>query len=388
MAKQVPRLFEVDESWSGESSGERELTDALFGSVICSQRTKGKKKRLCHKRDHFTAETQQQLQEVEKSIILQPTARVARDCSSEPTSSVAGRKRKRRLRLQGEDECIRTSDDQEAERHPKRKPIKAHHSKDLWMKAPLDKKGAGKNSGKEVQDHSKVATAEASAAIPTNKSSKLHSRMASKMESARFRWVNEQLYSTTGDEAKKLFEKEPELFTSYHQGFATQVSKWPANPLDSVIAYVKSLPHHMVIADFGCGTARLAQSVPQTVHSFDLVAGNSFVTACDMAHVPLSSASVDVCVFCLSLMGTNVTDFIREAKRVLKQEGRLKICDIASRFASTDNFIRDVESFGFKLLKACTYSKMFVDMEFRITPKSNLPQFPNIQLKPCWYKKR
>ena len=155
-----------------------------------------------------------------------------------------------------------------------------------------------------------------------------------------------------------------------------------------VIEYVKSLPHHMVIADFGCGEARLAQSVLHTVHSFDLVACNSYVTACNMAHVPLPSASVDVCVFCLSLMGTNITDFIKEGKRVLKQDGRLKICDVASRFTSVENFAKDVESFGFKLFKTRTLSKMFVDLEFKVTSQVRLSKLPNIQLKPCCYKRR
>lgn len=73
-----------------------------------------------------------------------------------------------------------------------------------------------------------------------------------------------------------------------------------------------------MIADFGCGEAGLAKSVKQTVHSFDLVAANELVTACDMAHVPLEDSSVDVAVFCLSLMGTNLHDFLTEANRVLK----------------------------------------------------------------------
>lgn len=73
-----------------------------------------------------------------------------------------------------------------------------------------------------------------------------------------------------------------------------------------------------MIADFGCGEAELAKSVKQKVHSFDLVAANDSVTACDMAHVPLTNASVDVAVFCLSLMGTNLQDYIVEANRILK----------------------------------------------------------------------
>lgn len=39
------------------------------------------------------------------------------------------------------------------------------------------------------------------------------------------------------------------------------------------------------MADFGCGDAKIARNVPHKVHSFDLVALNDHVTACDMAHV-------------------------------------------------------------------------------------------------------
>lgn len=76
-----------------------------------------------------------------------------------------------------------------------------------------------------------------------------------------------------------------------------------------------------MVADFGCGEALLAKTLEDThtVHSFDLVAVNSHVVACDMAHVPLPDACVDVSVFCLSLMGTNFADYVIEANRVLKQ---------------------------------------------------------------------
>lgn len=78
-------------------------------------------------------------------------------------------------------------------------------------------------------------------------------------------------------------------------------------------------PQNWVVADFGCGEATLSLRVPQKkVHSLDLVAANSRVTVCDMAHSHLPPASVDVVVFCLSLMGNNIKDFILEASRVLK----------------------------------------------------------------------
>ncbi len=74
-----------------------------------------------------------------------------------------------------------------------------------------------------------------------------------------------------------------------------------------------------MIADFGCGDARLARALPTLrVHSFDFVALNERVTECDMAKTPLKPGTVDIAVFCLSLMGTNLRDYLKEANRVLK----------------------------------------------------------------------
>ena len=84
-----------------------------------------------------------------------------------------------------------------------------------------------------------------------------------------------------------------------------------------IVSNFLNRPKTSVFADFGCGEARLSASVPHKVHSFDLVAANENVTACDMAQVPLDNRSVNVAIFCLSLMGTNVNDFLIEANRVL-----------------------------------------------------------------------
>lgn len=52
-----------------------------------------------------------------------------------------------------------------------------------------------------------------------------------------------------------------------------------------------------------------------------------------MTDVPLKTASVDAAVFCLSLMGVDYGDAILEARRVLRDGGRLFIAEVRSRFA-------------------------------------------------------
>lgn len=58
------------------------------------------------------------------------------------------------------------------------------------------------------------------------------------------------------------------------------------------------------MGDFGCGDAKIYKECPnQNVHSFDLVSEQPYITACDIAHVPLADASLDIAIFCLALMG-------------------------------------------------------------------------------------
>ena len=51
-----------------------------------------------------------------------------------------------------------------------------------------------------------------------------------------------------------------------------------------------------------------------------------------MANTPLDAESTDVAVFCLSLMGTNVKDYLCEANRVLRTGGVMKVAEVKSRY--------------------------------------------------------
>ncbi|XP_068963968.1 ribosomal RNA-processing protein 8 isoform X2 [Petaurus breviceps papuanus] len=151
----------------------------------------------------------------------------------------------------------------------------------------------------------------------------LRAKMKQRLEGARFRFLNEQLYSVTSSAASHIFQEDPEAFELYHRGFQNQIKRWPLKPVDQIVKDLKQRPASLVVADFGCGDCRLASSVRNTVHCFDLAALDPRVTVCDMAQVPLKDESVDIAVFCLSLMGTNLSDFLKEANRVLKPGDRL-----------------------------------------------------------------
>lgn len=211
-----------------------------------------------------------------------------------------------------------------------------------------------------------------------------------KLAAGRFRFLNEQLYTSTGAEAYSYFQKDPEAFFCYHNGFAQQVQKWPNHPLEAIIKWLKKKPNGSVVLDMGCGDAKIAASVGDVhkVHSYDLVAMNPLVVACDMAHLPLEASFADIVVFCLSLMGSNLIDYIKEARRVLKYGGILKIAEVASRFLNVRLFCNALCKMGFEQTEKKTITNYFVILEFRKIGKVENKRPLGLKLKPCLYKRR
>lgn len=251
-----------------------------------------------------------------------------------------------------------------------------------------------------------------------NSSSKLQNAFKARLSGSRFRILNEELYTKTSEESFERFSQNPELFEQYHEGFRHQVESWPVNPVDVIVRWLSSKyqSSQCVVADFGCGDAQLARDLlkvqhkgktPFNVHSFDLVSPNELVTACDMANVPLKDKSVDVCVFCLSLMGTNLADFIREAHRVLKDDGKVKIAEVRSRIeyshskksskgnekdttknaGTLSEFVDVLKELGFKCTKKDLSNKMFLVLELEKTGKRPDKKL-TFSAKPCIYKRR
>ena len=269
--------------------------------------------------------------------------------------------------------------------------------------------------------------------------SALQQSFLARLSGSRFRELNEDLYTTTSDTAFKRFSENPELFDQYHEGFRKQVSQWPVNPVDVIIRWIRKTggqtqgfkKEPLVVVDFGCGDAKLGKELGGKgkskkqkkqnnesqnnvenqfkVHSFDLVAnGNPLITPCDMANVPLDDGAADFAVFCLALMGTNIADFIREAHRVLKPDGLIKIAEVRSRFEATadgddghgggrgkkrtddsllNEFIDTMDELGFECTQKDRSNKMFILMEFAKTGERPSSE-ATFTAKPCIYKRR
>lgn len=247
----------------------------------------------------------------------------------------------------------------------------------------------------------------------------LQLKMQQKLSGARFRWINEQLYTSNSERAFDIFQKQPEVFKEYHDGFRHQVEQWPENPVLNFVNQFKDrlvkplnapggLPgdkaaNKVVVADMGCGEAELALKLSAKnfsrrktgfeVHSFDMNKANDRITVADIKHVPLPDESCHVVVFCLALMGTNLADFVNEGIRILKPNGLVWIAEIKSRFEKDDyaSFVENLKNMGLYHRTTDDSNKMFVKFEFvklshKLANAKN--KNPEILLKPCIYKRR
>lgn len=148
-------------------------------------------------------------------------------------------------------------------------------------------------------------------------------------------------------------QNNPEEWMQYHTLYQEARKTWSVIPYQEAIQWL-SKRSNLVVGDFGCGEALIAQALSDkhTIHSFDFVAINHSVTECDIARVPLEDSCLDVAMFNLSMMGLNVSDYIREATRTLKLDGQLWIYETVSRIKNVPQFVHALQLAGFRIIES------------------------------------
>ncbi|MDQ3366487.1 MAG: zinc-ribbon domain-containing protein [Myxococcota bacterium] len=163
-----------------------------------------------------------------------------------------------------------------------------------------------------------------------------------------FSKMNNRWYMSDSTKTHDRLANNPEEWAHYHTLYRQLRETWPVVPYKEEIRWL-SEREGRVVGDFGCGEALIATEAGSnhTIHSFDHVAIDKRVIACDIAHVPLEDESLDVAIFCLSLMGSNFTDYIHEAHRCLVLDGALHIWEAASYFEDAKKFASALGKLGF-----------------------------------------
>lgn len=138
--------------------------------------------------------------------------------------------------------------------------------------------------------------------------------------------------------SKRFHERmldDPEQWREYHRIRHERMQTWGEIPYEYIASKIKN--KNRVVADFGCGENLMKNRIPDNkVYSFDHVAADETVIACDMAHTPLENESIDIAVFSLALWGTNYEDYFKEAYRVLNYDGLIYIAEPSKSYGEVE----------------------------------------------------
>jgi superfamily II DNA or RNA helicase len=168
-----------------------------------------------------------------------------------------------------------------------------------------------------------------------------------------FSQLNSRWNNTHSSKTHERLSKHPEEWCFYHTRLLEQEKTWQVIPRIECIRHLKeNLQRGSVVGDFGCGQGKLAEELIDfhIVHSFDHVAIHPGIVACDMAHTPLDDGSLDAVVFSLSLMGSNIHEYIDEAYRVLKLGGQLIVWHPA-KHNDRGRLVEGLRRYGFAIVE-------------------------------------
>lgn len=136
---------------------------------------------------------------------------------------------------------ILNDDDDDDHRQKKRVQLKKHINEELQTSKPVIPKKSrrnkyflinhpelkdaienlpkGKKRKREIEEE-EVKEEPAAKKIIEESQPSICDKLVSHMITSRFRYLNEKLYTSTSTDAKKLFEKDPQSFHAYHQGYS------------------------------------------------------------------------------------------------------------------------------------------------------------------------
>ena len=165
-----------------------------------------------------------------------------------------------------------------------------------------------------------------------------------------FTKLNSKINTENSNTTHDRMLKEPKEWEEYHRQYREARKTWAIIPYEEIIKRIKQLSPRLLIGDFGCGEAKILEEFGERVESFDHVAINNKVTACDMKSVPLPEEAIDIAVFSLSLMGRNWPDYLVEAKRCLATGGYLLIAETTKSIYGRLSGLRDIiKKYGFEI---------------------------------------
>ena len=174
-----------------------------------------------------------------------------------------------------------------------------------------------------------------------------------------------QKYKTmTSTNLRSHFERDLEAWHHYHKLVEANEETFHHHdiPRNRIIAELdKKRKTSKKVIDMGCGLGQLAEALSESkldIYSYDHVSAKEHVVHCDISNLPHEDESVNVAVLSLAMWGSNCENYVKEAHRVLEEDGILYMVEPTKRWSEGDKqddaarLRRLLEETGFRITEA------------------------------------
>ena len=175
--------------------------------------------------------------------------------------------------------------------------------------------------------------------------------------------VLHQRYKTLSSQnLQKKFQESPELWHKYHAISEENEKSFPEEgiPRNRVIKEINEIKCKRTrsVVDMGCGMAHIAAHFANdnrfTFINYDHVSCKENVLVQDISKTPLEDHSVEICILCLAMWGSNCREYIKEAYRILESGGKLYIMEATKRWTDegkppAELLELEIKNSGFKI---------------------------------------
>ena len=172
-----------------------------------------------------------------------------------------------------------------------------------------------------------------------------------------FSELNKKWSVSNSKTIKERLKKDKSEWNYYHTLYREKRKGWSEIPYIEISKKIKDR-EDWIVADLGCGENLLSKEITNKVYPFDYVGIDESVIECDISDIPLENNKVDISVFCLSLMGSNYKEYLKEGYRILKPYGNMFLVEPQKKWENnSEKLISELESIGMKVVESYTSSR-------------------------------
>ena len=177
---------------------------------------------------------------------------------------------------------------------------------------------------------------------PTTKEPKETPEQRQKRTKSEMSVLHQRYKTLTSQNLQKEFQETPELWYKYHAISEENEKSFPEEfiPRNRIIQELTEIKGKRTrsVVDMGCGKAQIADHFTNdgrfTFINYDHVSSKKNVLVQDISNTGLEDHSVEICILCLAMWGSNCHDYVREAYRILESDGKLYIMEATKRWTS------------------------------------------------------